>query len=169
MAHYNGLIKCSKNKVFTDILIKQGIITEEELVKYFDKLVMPKPFPNSHMSEECIKYRKDNARKLFDQGNYEQLMIEAFAFLNSMGPDERPNCVLNIICFGKFEEQILTVYSCYSSNNNHYMTDSIGNGNKSDLYFDTEEFKFYDKDKKQIDYIVDFDDYEIIRVSYGYK
>lgn len=164
MSHYNGLIKCNNNKIFTDILINNGIISKEELDKNKDKLIMPIPFPSGYTTEDCINYRKNNARKLFEEGNYEQLMLETFAFLNNMCYNEKPNDILNIVCTGDYDENRQILYSCYTGNKIYYSSKD----NKETIYFDDSDYKFYDSNNQKIQ-VVNFDDYDVIRVSYSYN
>lgn len=164
MSHYSGLIKCTNNKFFGNILISNGIISLEEYNSKKDSLVMTNPFPGGYATEDCIRYKKDRARKLFDEGNYDQLMLETFAFLNSMDSNERSNDVLNIVCHGEYDDEKLKLYSCYATNKAYYRSrdsDEI-------FYFDQETYKFYNSEKEEVSSPVNFDDYDIIRVSYSF-
>ena len=88
-------------------------------------------------------------------------MLETFAFLNGMYPNEISNDVLHIVCLG----EKLKLYSCFSTDKSYYLSK---NSNEI-FYFDQETHKFYNPDKKEINTIVNFDDYDIITVSYKFS
>lgn len=165
MLHYNGLIKCLNNKVFTDILIDNNIISKSEYEEFKSELVMPNPFPDSFYTEYCIELNKSEARKLFEDKNYEQLMLETFAFINSMTGKNRPSNILNITCFGCIYDEFLNVDSCYTSDKTYF---SINIDKSNSIYFNTKTHKFYNSKKEKIKDIVNFEDYDVIRVSYIY-